>query len=193
MKQKIKLRILKNSMRTDEEKQVKLANLMMKNIVQLGKFSYELEEKREQSLISQSSNMLTAFSVFSVVLFVAIPIIIDNTSVNVNQLLLCSMVISLFLITSLVLAVLSQWRYKYQTMTDINDFYNIVNGEHQNYQTQVQFDMQWKEQLFQIQTSKKKNNDKRSKLIIASMILFLLSILTVIISAFLLYFFSMGA
>ena len=122
--------------------QAKLADLMMKNIVQLGKFSYELEEKREQSLIVQSSNMLTAFSVFSAVIFVVIPIIIDNTNVRVNQLLLCSAIIAFFLISSLVLAVLSQWRYKYKTMTDINDFFEQINREHQNYRTQAQFDLQ---------------------------------------------------
>ena len=41
--------------------QEELADLMMDNIVQFGKFSYELEDKREQSLINQSNQMLTAF------------------------------------------------------------------------------------------------------------------------------------
>ena len=175
-----------------DKSQAKLADLMMMNIVQLGKFSYELEEKREQSLINQSSNMLTAFSIFSAVVFVVMPIVIDYTDVNVYQLLLCIAVVSVFLVGSLVLSVLSQWRFKYKTMTDINDFFTQVNKEHQKYCSQAQFDMQWKDQLSQIQSSKKINNDMRSNLIIASMILFIIAIFTVAVSVFLLLFLHGG-
>ena len=81
------------------------ANMMMSNIVKLGKFSYELEEKREQSLIAQSNQMLTAFSVFSVALYMALPIIISVNTALANQVLFCAGIVSLALISSLILAI----------------------------------------------------------------------------------------
>ena len=38
--------------------------LRMKNVFEFGKFSFELEEKREQGILNQSGQMLTAFSLF---------------------------------------------------------------------------------------------------------------------------------
>lgn len=42
--------------------------LRKRNIVELGKFSYDLEEKREQSILSQANQMMTAFSIYSAAL-----------------------------------------------------------------------------------------------------------------------------
>jgi len=169
---------------TLSESEQKQAELMMKNIVELGKYSYDLEEKREQSLITQSSQMLTAFSIFSAVLFVILPIIIETKTVSVWKLLFSAGIISVFLLASLVLALIAQWRFKYSTMQDVQVFYDRVNAEFQNYASQVQFDVQWKEQLLSIHASKKKNNDKRAKLVIASMVVFLISIGLLLASAF---------
>ena len=44
---------------------MKTSELKIKNALNFGRFSLELEEKREQSIITQSSHMLTAFSLFS--------------------------------------------------------------------------------------------------------------------------------
>ena len=181
---------MENTTNLNKSDDLPSADFMMKNIVQFGKFSYELEEKREQSLLAQSNNMLTAFSIFSAVLLLAIPIIIDNTTINIKQLLLCSSVIFFFLIISLILTIFSQWRYKYKTMATVGAFYAAVNSEYENYKNQAQFDSQWKEQLLQIQQSKKQNNDRRSKLIMASMVSFLFAIFSVFVSAFLLLFFN---
>ena len=166
------------------ESEQKQAELMMKNIVEFGKYSYDLEEKREESLIKQSSQMLTAFSIFSAVLFTVLKIIIDIKVVSVWRLLFCAGVVSLFLVSSLVLALMAQWRFKYSTMQDVKVFYDRVNEEFQNYTSQVQFDVQWKEQLISIHSSKKKNNDKRAKLVIASMVVFVSAIGIVLASTF---------
>ena len=50
---------------TDLKEDEKRANLRAHNVLEMGKFSYELEEKREQSLITQSGQMLTTFSIAS--------------------------------------------------------------------------------------------------------------------------------
>ncbi len=57
------------------EEQQKLAELMMKNILELGRFSYNFQEKREESLINQSGRMLTAYSVAAALL----PLLLSKT------------------------------------------------------------------------------------------------------------------
>lgn len=162
------------------------ADFLMQNIIELGMYSFELEEKREQSIILQSSNMLTAFSVVSAALIMAIPIVIDNTIVPKNQVLFCAAIVILLLLSSLVLSTLAQWRYKYQTMQTVDEIFNSVNSEHYNYSVQAQFDIQWKEQLSQIHNSKIKNDNKRVNLLKASMIVFWVAIGFILLSGFVL-------
>ena len=50
------------------------------NVLELSKLSYEAEEKREQSLINQSSQMATAFSFISAVILMLFPIITSTFS-----------------------------------------------------------------------------------------------------------------
>ena len=56
--------------------------LRLKNVVEFAQFSYELEDKREQSLITQSGQMLTAFSVTSAALLMAS---IQSNSRTINR------------------------------------------------------------------------------------------------------------
>lgn len=160
------------------------ADFLMQNIIDLGMYSFELEEKREQSIILQSGNMLTAFSVVSAALIMAIPIVLENTIVPKNQVLFCAGIAILLLLGSLVLSTLAQWRYKYQTMQTVDEIFNSVNTEHYNYSIQAQFDIQWKEQLSQIHKSKIKNDNKRVNLLKASMIVFWLAIGVLVFSGF---------
>ena len=158
----------------------------MENIIRLGKYSFELEEKREDSLIKQSSQMLTAFSIFSAVLFAALNIVIGLKIVSTGRLLFCASIVALVLIASLVLALLAQWRFGYQIMVSVNEIFEQVNNDSQSYKDQADFDKQWMYQLEPIHASKKKNNDKRANLIRASMILFIIAIALVFIFAILL-------
>jgi hypothetical protein len=162
----------------------------MKNIIELGKYSFELEEKREQSLLEQAGQMLTAFSVTTAALFMVIPIVTDASDVSKEKLLFCVGIVSFVLLVSLILALFAQWRFKYDIMSDVDSFYKSVFEEPEKYITQEQFDMQWKFQLKAIHDSKKKNNDKRSRLIITSMILFICSIALTVIFTLLLTIFT---
>ena len=161
-------------------------NLKMKNVVDFGKFSYELECQRENSLIGQSGNMLTAFSIYTAALYMIVPIVIEHFKNLTYGILLSVGIVSVLLIASLVLALISQWRFKYKTMLDIDVFYNYIDKENDLYKTQADYDYQWKHQLAPIQQSKKINNDKRVKLIVASMITFLCAIVVTILSIFVL-------
>jgi hypothetical protein len=170
---------IQHSILTDKE----LADLMMSNIIQFGRYSLELEEKREQSLINQSSQMITAFSVFSVAIFTLLPVIVPLNVISNAKLFLCVGAVTFLLVTSLVLALIVQWRYKYVTMKDVDEFFDCVYKEQQNYTSQHQFDSQWQVQISQIHKSKKKINDKRASFIKASMVVFFVSVGLLVLSA----------
>ena len=55
--------------------------LRMENVREFGKFSFDLEEKREQSILNQSSQMLTAFSLFSAAILMALPIMTEYSAI----------------------------------------------------------------------------------------------------------------
>jgi hypothetical protein len=166
----------------------KYAELVMSNIVSFGRYSLELEEKREQSLINQSSQMITAFSVFSIAIFTLLPVLTTIEVISIPKLFFCVGLVAFLLVVSLVLALLAQWRYKYSIMQDVDEFDRIIQSELQSYLTQVQFDMQWKEQLSQLHKSLKKKNDYRAKFVKASMIVFFISVATLLISTYFIIF-----
>lgn len=159
------------------------ADFLLCNIVEFGKYSFELQQKREESIINQSGNMLTAFSVVSAVMVMGIPLLIEHTVAPTDQILFCAGLSLLFLLISLVFATIAQWRFKYQSMDSVDAFYNSVINEFENYSSQAQFYRQWKAQLSMLHSSKKKLNDIRARLITASMVSFWFSIGIVIISS----------
>lgn len=165
-----------NGSKESDLKNFEMEELKMKNVVEFGRFSFELEEKREQSIISQSNQMLTGFSICSAALLMAIPIMCDETNVPHTQLLIASGFVFFFLIISLVLAVIAQWRFEYQSMICAEDFEIAINKEADIYQSQKQYNDQWVFQLTAIQRSKQQVNDRRVKLVIASMTCFLTAV-----------------
>ncbi|MBQ2665007.1 MAG: hypothetical protein IJG16_12795 [Clostridia bacterium] len=163
-------------------------NLKMKNIKEFGLFSYEMESKREESLIEQSGKMMTAFSIYTAAPYMLVDIAIKHFVYLKYEILLATGVISLCLLTSLVLTIISQWRFKYKKMSDIGVFFNYINQEQDRYVSQADYDYQWKIQIESIQKSKEKNNDHRAKLIMAAMIVFLIAIGMTLLSAYILLF-----
>ena len=157
--------------------------MRIRNVIEFGKYSFELEEKREQSLLNQSSQMITAFSVFSAVLFMGVlPVVIAVHTNLTSRIMFCAIIVLLLLIISLVLALLAQWRYGYDNMESIDVFYDEVKRKSDNYQIQEQFNEQWKIQLSQIHRSKRTLNNRRANLIKASMIVFFVAVGAVISS-----------
>lgn len=150
--------------------------LRMRNVLDFGKFSFELEEKREQSILNQAGQMLTAFSLFSAAILMAYPLVADYTGIPDIQAFCLAMIVLVPLIASLVLAILAQWRFKYQTMKNAEEFENELYRSRNDYNNQSDYDWQWVYQLTDVQKSKKKNNDKRVKLVKASMVCFLTSV-----------------
>ncbi|MDR0766995.1 MAG: hypothetical protein LBE57_00900 [Methanosarcinales archaeon] len=155
---------------TSSEKQMKM------EIIKMGLFSFELEEKREQSLITQSGYMLTGFSIISVMLLAAVPILIDYMKVP-NKIVFLFIGISLiFLIVSLLFAILTQWRYKYDGLKDIKSIYTLMHSE-----SLETVDDWWLVNLNEIYKSKYKLNERRAIFIKISTGCFGASILTILI------------
>ncbi len=148
------------------EEQQKLAELMLKNILELGRFSYSLQEKREESLINQADRMLTTCSLTAVLL----PLLLSKTDGLGPVILLTGLLISF------IFAVIAGWRFKSNSMPSIDVFYDEVYARWEEFKTQPAFDMQWKYHLSAIHKSKKENNDKRASCILISMVSFILSI-----------------
>ena len=174
----------------DEEKIVDKEDekaLRMEYAKELGKFSLELEEKREQSILNQSGQMLTAFSLFSAAILMAVPIVIEHSNIPAHQVMYLAELAFIPLIISLALAIIAQWRFRYQTMLNATEFENCLYRNREEYQERADYDWQWICQLSDVQKSKKANNDKRVLLVKLSMALFLASVGMLVIGNMMFY------
>ena len=145
-------------------------------IIKMGNFSFELEEKREQSLVLQSGYMLAGFSIISVMLLAAIPILLDYTKFS-NKFVIFLIGFSLvFLIISLLFTIAAQWRYKYKGLENIESIYNLMIDVPLN-----DFNGWWLENLNDIYNAKNDLNEKRADLMKISALSFGFSILTIFI------------
>ena len=169
---------------TQQAEQQKMVEMMMRNIKDFGKYSYEQEETRERSLLDQAGKMLTAFALFTAALNMLLSAVLTHATIPIskNKLIFLGGAISLVLLASLVLAIMAQWRYKYKVLQDGQTWFNHVYANYQSYSTQADFDKAWMEQIKEIHDAKTKSNDRRVKLIMAAMITFLLAVLLVILA-----------
>ncbi len=140
------------------KEQQELAELMTANILELGKFSYSLQEKREEILINQSGRMLIACSISAGLL----PLTLSQTAGTGLALLSASLLISI------VFAAMAGWRFKTSAMPSIEVFFDEVYDRWEEFTARPAFDMQWKYQLAALHESKKRNNDKRAICILIS-------------------------
>lgn len=156
---------------------------IMRDMVDIAKLSYEQEEKREQSLLYQASQMLTALSFSSAAVLMVVPILIANLPDTIKTyILICMGLTMMFFVSSMVLALLVQWRYKYQALPSPMDIFIHISENVQFFNTEEQRYKNWVEMLNANWISKRKNNDKRVNLIRASMILFFCAILVILVS-----------
>ena len=122
--------------------QQNLISLQYKNAVEFGKFSFDLEEKRGQSLITHSGHMLTASSLFSAALLTLLSALLADGFISRTHLFIASTSIAVPLIISLIFTLLAQWRFKYQTPVNTRVFVEEFTKDPKNYCEQYQFDFQ---------------------------------------------------
>lgn len=143
------------------------------NILEYAKMTLDLETKRENSLIKQSGQMITAFSIVTAVYISIYRLIIELYSNYLNMLVKVTFVISLFLFfVSLVIAILVQWRYKYQSLPSPQGIMNHIIDNSESYSKQYSRDANLVMTIDSIWKRKKEINDIRAKLIVYSMISF---------------------
>ncbi|WNY23172.1 hypothetical protein MmiHf6_04760 [Methanimicrococcus hongohii] len=152
------------------------SNQMKSEIIRMGLFSFELEEKREQSLITQSGYMLTGFSIIFVMLLAAVPILLDYTKLPSSVVFLFIGISLMFLIISMLFTVAAQWRYQHYGLKDIESIYNFMYFE-----SLETADDWWLKNLNELYNFKNDSNNTRSRLMKLSAVSFSFSILTILI------------
>lgn len=156
---------------------------IIRNAQEFSMLSYDFEDKREQSLINQSSQILTAFSIISAALLMVVPII--NSSIPtlpVSYTLFCLGITLTLLIISMILAILVQWRYKYQALPSPISIYSHFQSNIKFFEREAQRSKSWIETMNVAWESKRKINNKRVKLITISMIIFFGALSSIIAS-----------
>ena len=157
-------------------------DMLLDTCMKFSEKSFEFEEKREQSLINQSSLMITAFSFLSVAVLMVVPILIEYTNVKKGDIFICLVFILLLLLASMLTALFVQWRWKYQTLPSPMEIYNHCIGHKEEFSNKKYNIPNMINTLNSVYQSKKKINDKRVKLITISISLFILSIMCIVIS-----------
>ncbi|MDL2261695.1 hypothetical protein LJC08_05650 [Methanimicrococcus sp. OttesenSCG-928-J09] len=149
---------------------------MKAEVIKMGKFSFEMEEKREQSLIVQSGYMLTGFSIISVMLLAAVPILLDYTDFSRELVFIVLGLSLIFLIFSLFFTIGALWRYEHIGLEDVESIYNLMSFESID-----AADDWWLKNINEIYSAKNELNTKRSRFMKASIASFGFSILTILI------------
>jgi hypothetical protein len=155
------------------------------HIKELSQLKYDAEEKREQNLIQQASQMQTVFSFITAAVFMAVPVCIQyRGKLSLKFFFLSISLITAFILSSLVLASIAQWRWKTKTFPDIEVIKKSILDSpewEKNLDEYNRID-QWINLVAIVQKDKARLNDRRVKLIIASMICFFCSVVTIAIS-----------
>lgn len=160
----------------------KLAEIT-ENAYEYAKLAYEQEEKREESLVQQATQMTTYFSFVSVLVLMVIPLIIGEKSIiPITYTVLISIISLLLLFASMVLAVIVQWRFNYQALPSPTTIFTHIINNKEYFQTAEQRNKSFVQTLENTWKSKHKINDKRASLIRASMTIFLIAIAFLIAS-----------
>lgn len=176
-----RIRIVVEPSRDNNDEQI---NAQFRHIKELSLLKYESEDKREQNLIQQSSQMQTAFSFVSAAVFMAIPVCVEyRGALSLKFFLVSTSIVVAFLIASLVLASLAQWRYITETFPDVDKIKESVINSDEWQKLCIEYHQinQWIELVGKVQKEKARLNDKRVKFIMASMICFYASIAAIVI------------
>ena len=139
-------------------------------IRQYAEMKLDDEEKREQSLLTQSSNMQSAFSIMVAAIFMLMPVVIEHRGkLSLESLFVgCAVVVALLLL-SLLFACFAQNRKKGELFEDVDIISNYVISNKNSYSTTVLQDKAISEIIKEVQKSKSVNNDKRVNQIRLSM------------------------
>ena len=170
---------------TDKNDTEKTAGVLYRHVKELAQFKLDVEMRREDSLIQQSSHMQTAFSFMTAALFMALPVVIDNRgNLSLNFIFIGVSAVVGLLLVSLVFASLAQRRFKKKAPQNVSELEKFVNDNWENIQTESQQSKQFVGLIAEVQESMAKANNERVKCVRISMGCFLASIIVIAVFYF---------
>lgn len=178
MPKRIKVKLLRcDQDRTEKEQAEQLQNDCYGYMADFARLIYENEERREDSLIQQASNMQTAFSFVIASVFMVAAIAVDNRGVlSLEYLLLAFSCITATLIFSLFSATMAQNRTKRDDFPKVNTIKQKITDEYENFQTPAQRSKYLVDTYEKMHISYAATNDKRRRWVVISMWSFYVSL-----------------
>lgn len=154
----------------NQAKQKAIANELYQFMRDYASMKIEEEDKREQSLLHQSSNMQAAFSFTSAALFMVAAIVTDHRgSLPLEYFLVVFSIITALLLISLFFTCLAQKREKFVSIPDIELFNQTIEDNFESYLSETQRNKAIVDLLEKVQKDKKEKNDYRALCVIRSM------------------------
>lgn len=178
MPKRITVKLLRcDQNRTEKEQAEQLQNDCYGYMADFARLIYENEERREDSLIQQASNMQTAFSFVIASVFMVAAIAVDNRGVlSLEYLLLAFSCITVTLIFSLFSATMAQNRTKRDDFPKVNTIKQKITDEYENFQTPAQRSKYLVDTYEKMHISYAATNDKRRRWVVISMWSFYVSL-----------------
>lgn len=169
-----------NCSKTDED----YSSAQYRHILNVSQINIENELRREDSLLVQASHMQTAFAFITAAIFAALPVCINNRgTLSYMFFYVWISIIMAFMLASLCLASVAQWRFKTNAPGDIDSIRNSVLNDEQwtEYTKESYRDAQIVDMLISLYSEKNKLNEIRVKLILSSMVCFFLAVAVMVI------------
>lgn len=163
------------------KEEAEAAAMILERVNEFGLFSFEREERREESAISQAGQMLIAISVFSAVILMLVPILIEHTDIDHFRIYVFLAIVLSLLSVSFICAVLAQSKYDHAVPADIEQIYQRIYDHYEEFSDRDDYLMFQKRQIGDIHQSKKRLNDKRVRLLLISLNFLIFTIIFAII------------
>ena len=178
MPKRITVKLLRcDQNRTEKEQAEQLQTDCYGYMADFARLIYENEERREDSLIQQASNMQTAFSFVIASVFMVAAIAVDNRGVlSLEYLLLAFSCITATLIFSLFSATMAQNRTKRDDFPKVITIKQKITDEYENFQTPAQRSKYLVDTYENMHISYAAMNDKRRRWVVISMWSFYVSL-----------------
>ncbi|MDR0766898.1 MAG: hypothetical protein LBE57_00395 [Methanosarcinales archaeon] len=170
------------------KEEAEAAAMILEHVNDFGLFSFEREERREESAIAQAGQMLIAISVFSAVILMLVPILIEHTEIDRFRIYVFLAIVLSLLSVSFICAVLAQSKYEQVVSADINQIYQIIYEHYDEFLDRDDYLMLQKSLIGKIHQSKKKLNDKRVRLLFISQSILVFSIIVASLLTLLMYY-----
>ena len=165
------VRVVRIKAKCGKEDQVrKLQNECYRYMAGFAEKIYQNEERREDSLLQQASNMQAAFSFVIAAVFMVASIAVEyRGKVPLSFMLMAFASITVVLSFSLFAATMAQRRAKREDYPKVSSIKKLIIDEYYNFKTPAQRDKYFVDTYEKMHASYEKVNEKRRKWVVVSM------------------------